>query len=136
MRVVADSNIYISALLFKGFPLEFLQLAATGRVDLFVSQAILDETIAVLRRDKFKRSEAQVWEAEEIIRGLTRLVESMQHVEAVAADPSDNKIIECALVCKADVIVSGDQHLLRLGQYEGLLVMTVQNFLGTMVRRP
>jgi putative PIN family toxin of toxin-antitoxin system len=130
VRVVADSNIYISALLFGGLPLQFLELAASGSVDLFVSQAILDETPAVLCRDKFKRSEAQVGEAEDIIRGLAQLAEPTQRVTAVVADSSDNKIIECAIACKADAIVSGDQHLLRVGQYEGICVMTVHTFLG------
>ena len=136
MKIVADSNIYISALLFRGLPLKFLELAARGGIDLFISQAILSETLAVLRRDKFKRTEADIAKAEGIIRGLTQLVEPTQQIDAVAADPSDNKIIECAVACKADVIVSGDQHLLNLGQHEGILVMTVQSFFGTIAPRP
>lgn len=125
MRVVADSNIYISALLFAGFPSVLLERAQTGKIDLFISQPILDEVLTVMRREKFKRTEAQVQEAREIIEGCTQRVEPTEMVYVVTADPSDNKIIECALAAKADVIVSGDKHLLRLKEHAGIPIMKV-----------
>jgi predicted nucleic acid-binding protein len=50
-------------------------------------------------------------------------------VDAVKADPTDNRVIECALECAADAIVSGDKHLLRLKSYAGIPIMSVREFL-------
>jgi uncharacterized protein len=67
VRVTADTNIYISALLFKGQPLQLLELAQTGRASLYISRPIMDEILRVLR-EKFALPEDDVSEAEETMR--------------------------------------------------------------------
>jgi putative PIN family toxin of toxin-antitoxin system len=130
VKVVADTNIYISALLFKGQPLQLLEQATSRLVDLFVSHAILDESVSVIKRPKFRRTEGQVQEAVEIVRGLAQIAEPSRRVEAVKDDPADNRIIECAVAARADAIVSGDKHFLRLKSFEGIAIMSVRDFLN------
>ncbi len=69
MKVVADTNVFISTLLFKGQPIQLLEQATRGRIDLFISHAILDEIVSVIKRPKFRRTQAQVQEAVEILEG-------------------------------------------------------------------
>jgi putative PIN family toxin of toxin-antitoxin system len=127
-RVTADTNLYISALLRGGKPRDLLNLARSGKIDLAVSEDIVAETLRVLR-EKFQRSPEGLQEDEAYLRRITRLVEPSERVEAVRADPSDDRIVECAVAAGSEVIVSGDKHLLSLGSFRGIDVMTVADFL-------
>ena len=94
-RVTADSNIYISALLFGGPPDDILKLAEQGEIHLSISGAILDEVSRVLR-DKFRLSPEELQMALTRIEGMTENVNSTQTVDVVKEDPTDNRILECA----------------------------------------
>ena len=127
-RVTADSNILVSALQFGGKPLTLLDLAQDGLIELAVSPDILTETLGVLR-DKFRRSNEWLAEAENHLRAITRHVLPTERVDAVAADPDDNRILECAVAAHSEVIVSGDAELLELGTFRGIPLMTVAEYL-------
>jgi uncharacterized protein len=128
VKAVADCNIYISGLLFKGPPSEFLRQAQLGRVQLYISTPILDETVGVLGREKFGLTESEIARFKRIIERTARKIEPKAGVDAVKADPTDNRVIECALECQADIIVSGDKHLLQLISYAGIPIMSVREF--------
>ena len=68
-------------------------------------------------------------EADRLIRGFTELVAPTRRLAVVAADPDDDRILECAVAAGAQVIVSGDKDLLRLGKFEGIEIVTVAAFL-------
>lgn len=123
-RVTADSNILVSALQYGGKPLTLLEMAQDGRIDLAISDDILTETLRVLR-DKFNRSKEWLADAENHLRAITWRVAPTEQLDAVTADPADNRILECAVASSSDVIVSGDSHLLQLGTFRGIAVMTV-----------
>jgi len=128
LRVVLDSNVYISAFLFGGVPADVIGLALGGSILVYTSIPILDEIRDVLRRPKFGLSSSQAFTLIEEIHSLCRIVSSAEPVQAVKEDPDDNKIIECALAAGADVIVSGDSHLLHLQQWRGIKIQTPADF--------
>jgi uncharacterized protein len=132
-RVVADSNVYNSALEFGGKPLALLTLAEFGEIDLAISEAILTETLGVLRV-KFHNTEQQLAGREAYQRAITRLVTRLvtptEAIDVIQEDPTDNRILECAVAAEAEVIVSGDAHLLKLGEFRGMLIQRPADFLA------
>ncbi len=93
VRVTADSNIYVSAVLFGGKPLAFLKLGHSRQIRLSVSDDIIEETLGVLR-EKFKRSRERVIVAEEFIRACTYVVDPTERLHVVADDEDDNRVLE------------------------------------------
>ncbi|MEI7437481.1 MAG: putative toxin-antitoxin system toxin component, PIN family [bacterium] len=134
-RIVLDTNVLISAILFGGPPREVLELVISGALDCTLSFQILDETRAVLRRPKFGFSPEQSFRFIEELHDVCEVINPAARVQAVAADPSDNMILECALAAHADVIVSGDHHLLDLAIFNGIHIYTPANYLKTANKR-
>ena len=104
LRIVADTNIYISALNFGGPPDQVLALARRGRVELFISKPILDEIEGVLTK-KFHWPVARVREALGVIREFARIVEPSERIAVIKKDEPDNRVLECALAAKATIVV-------------------------------
>lgn len=124
LRIVFDSNVVISGFLFGGPPARLLQLAVGGAVQCFTSFAILDEIRDVLQRPKFGLTPEQSLTLVEELHELCRVVTPKESVRAVLADPDDNAVLECALEARAHRVVSGDSHLLSLGQWKGIRILT------------
>ena len=127
--VTADSNIYVSALNFGGPPDKLLDMARAGDIELHISDDILGEVLRVLR-DKFRWTDEALALAKDRIGDFTKTIQPGQAVQIVTADPTDNKIIDCALAGKSDYIVTGDKHLLDLGQVGSVKVVKPADFLG------
>jgi uncharacterized protein len=125
----ADTNIYISGYRFGALPERFLDQAAAGEFQLHISEAILQETLRVLR-EKFQWSADALHEAEEDIRSYTHSVTPTETIDAIQADASDNRILECAAAANSDYIVTGDtRHILPLGSFRGKPIVKVADFL-------
>lgn len=132
--VTADTNIYVSGYEFGGLPRQFLDIAAGGGFRLDISEAILSETVRVLR-DKFHWSAEELRQLREDILVYTNYVVPLQVLDVITADPPDNRILECAVAAKSDFIVSGDvRHVLPLGSYAGISIVTVAGFLEWLTR--
>lgn len=127
-RVTPDSNILISALVFGGNPFHLLEMALDGVVSLFISDAIFQETLRVLR-DKFGFSEERLARAERYIDTCTARVKPSTKIDAVKEDPDDNRVLECAEAAGCEYIITGDLDLLRLGKYGEIRIVTVRSFL-------
>ena len=127
-RIVLDTNIYNSAILFGGTPEKVLDLARSEVVDIFISQQILDEIIRVLRI-KFGWNQMRLAEVEVELMSLTRKVEPKMKVRVVKDDPEDDKFLEAAIKSKSDFIISGDNHLLDLKYYQDIKIVTAKTFL-------
>ena len=129
LRVVFDTNIYISAIIFGGNPRQCLELGRTFEIELFCSKAILLE-LAEKLQNKFKWSGAEVME---IIGGLSRFVHIFNPqitIDLIKNDPSDNRILEAASEIKADYMVSGDKkHLLSLTNFQDIPIRSAKQFL-------
>jgi putative PIN family toxin of toxin-antitoxin system len=128
--ITLDTNIYVSALQYGGKPMALLQQALSGDIEISVSQAILDETLRVLR-EKFHWTAEDLDSARSLILSVARMVEPQRTLDVVHDDPTDNRILECAAEAGADCILSGDRHLLKLGEYAGIRIIRVSDFLQT-----
>lgn len=137
MRVVVDTNLVVSRVLVPhGIPAQILSAWSNEAFELLVSEPILDEYQRVLGyprlRVKHHRSDEQIAELIEEFREFAVLIEPTQTITAVEADPDDNKFLECAVAGGADVIVSGDPHLVSLGEYEGIPILKPAAFLALL----
>ena len=128
-RATADSNIWVSGLNWYGKPHELLNLARDGKIELAISDAILDEFSRILH-DKLEWSDDRLNSVRAEVATFTKRVSSTETLDVVKADPDDNRILECAVAAGSDVIVTGDAHLLQLGAYRGIKIMKVADFLG------
>ena len=131
MRVVLDTNIYISALMFGGLPGTLLNLAFLRSFETIVSAALLDELDEKLRV-KFGVSAQDALLIRGRILEIAHLVKPEEKVHMIPEDPDDDRILECAVSGKADYIISGDRHLLALANYRGISILRVREFLDSM----
>jgi len=124
MRVVFDTNIFISALAIPGGVAEkAVSRVIEGRDELVISPQIIKEVLTVLSA-KFGRDREALSHVAVILSELGELVEPKQTVRALRDDP-DKRILECAIFGKADVIVTGDKEMLRLGKYSRVKIIRV-----------
>lgn len=128
IRVVADTNVLISALMFDGLPGVFLELALSRAFTLVSSTALLDELDEKLR-DKFGVPEADARLIRSRLESTAELADANFTLHVVADDPDDDRVLECAVAGKAEFVISGDRHLLQLGTYEEISIVTVRQFL-------
>jgi len=131
MRIVVDTNVIVSALVFGGLPRRVFVAVEDGRCEFYHSAEIEGETRRVLR-DKFGWGEERLDRYLPVLWDLGQRVTPRRRVHAVKEDPDDNRILECALAASADVIVSGDRHLLRLAAYQEIAILTPRDFLRTL----
>jgi len=128
-RIVLDTNVLISAILFGGPPREALKLVISGTVDCSLSIAILDELRDVLRRPKFGFSPEQSFNVLEELHAVCDIINPMVKINVITEDHDDNKILECAVEAKSAFIVSGDRHLLDLIEFRGIKILTPSAYL-------
>ena len=125
MSVVLDSNLWISAFIFRGRP---LQIVLDRLVDLAVSQSIIDKTLRVMN-DKFHAKPIVLESALFIMTTSARMVEPVIQVKAVRDDPNDDHVVSCAIAAGAEAFITGDKHLLRMSSYEGIKMLRLGEFL-------
>ena len=129
MRVVFNTNIYISAFITPGGRGVAAYLKAVNReVELFTSVPILTELAGKLR-GKFHWEDEQITSAVRHVAAAATVVKPVERL-AVLADEPDNRILECAREAQAELIVTGDRHLLELVRYEGTDIVSLAAFLG------
>lgn len=133
MRVVFDTNTYVSALAIPGGNAEEAYLEAIrGTFELFTSVAILTETAGVLQT-KFDWSEDKVREVVQDISQTATVLRPRPTLHLLDDEP-DNRILKCAIAAHAEFVVSGDRHLLALTRHAGGEMISLANFLA-MLRR-
>ena len=128
MRVVVDTNIIVSGYLSGA--LEGIIVAwKAGKFALVVSKAIADEYLKVLRRPKFKIERAEVDDFAALLLTIADFVIPLESINAIPADTTDNKFLEAAVEGKANLIVSGDGHLLELETFHNIPIITGREFI-------
>jgi putative PIN family toxin of toxin-antitoxin system len=130
VKVVFDTNVLVSALVFPGGRGEVaLQRIVEEKDRLLLSKPILDELLGILGR-KFARDAEALSHAAVFLTELSLSVKPRQRLHVVKDDP-DNRILECAVAGDAAVIVTGDRALLALGEYKGVRVISLRDYLDT-----
>ena len=128
-RVVLDTNIWISGLLWRGKPYQCLLLARSGLVLPVYCLPMLSELTQKLR-DPFGFDDNHIQAVVYDYRRISHRVEIVGDLCVVADDPDDDKFVECAVVSGASAIVSGDRHLLSLQEYQGIRVFSAAAYLA------
>ena len=131
LRVVIDTNVWISGIVFAGGPGRILDLFGDKQFFVVVSEELLSE----LRRkitQKFPLYLPDLNLLIEEIRLRAFTVELGSHTVSISRDPDDNKVIETALIGECSYIVSGDKDLLVLENHEGIEILTPAEFLQTL----
>ncbi|MDY6846581.1 MAG: putative toxin-antitoxin system toxin component, PIN family [Chloroflexota bacterium] len=134
MIVVLDTNVIISALLSAGgSPAQIIDLWEAGVFDVAISTPLLDELKRALDYPQVKKYQKMTPDELNMLLGrwstISIYVEPEEALEVVADDPDDNRVLECAIAAKASYIISGDKHLLDLGEYRGIEVLPPAGFI-------
>ncbi len=136
MRVVPDTNVVVSGLLWRGAPRRVLDAARDGIIELYTSLDLLEELEDVLSRDKFaKRLEAAGVTGRDLVNGysaLATVIESNKIEPVILQDPDDDVVLACALTANCEIIVSGDDDLLGLMQYKEIRILTAVELLADL----
>jgi putative PIN family toxin of toxin-antitoxin system len=129
VKVVLDTNVLISAIMFGGKSRDILEMGISGKIKIAISQDILKELAEVLIGKKFRTPIAFVQQTIHELSEIAELVIVTVRINAVENDPDDNRILECAVSAKADYIVSGDSHLLTLKHFKKIKILSPSDFL-------
>lgn len=128
MKVVLDTNVFISGVFFTGPPYRILEAWRDARIQVIVSPDILEE---YQRVGETLASQFQEIDLQPILDFLTlnaEVVSSERLAEPVCRDPDDDKFLACALTSGAKYVISGDKDLLRASGYKGLVVVSPRKF--------
>ena len=128
-RVVFDTNILISGYLWKGPPRQAIEKVRKNEWSLLVSKESIDELIRVLAYHKFGLSPEEIQPITEDLFQISEFVEVTTQDSAIRSDLTDNMFLALAVDGRAEVIVSGDHHLLDIRQYSGVPIIRVRQFL-------
>ena len=134
VRAVLDTNVYVSGtILSRGVPYQLLEAWRRNQFILVTSEAILAEIERVLRYPRIRRRYSV------IAQDVARLMDSLRadalvvpgevEISRISDDPDDDKFLACALEAQAECIVTGDPHLLSLGSYHSIAILTPREFL-------
>jgi len=127
IKVVLDTNIIISGLNFpKGKPAQILELLAYGVIRNFISESILEETAKILGEKFFWEKEKT--KSAKLLNIFSKNIKPKNRLHIIPHQ-ADNRIIECAVAGKVDFIISGDKHLLGIGVYRNIKIVTPDELL-------
>ena len=129
-KVVLDTNVLISGILFGGNPRQIFELVIQGKIDAYISPAIFTEFREVLVRPKFGITHEKCFLIAKEIEYLFCLVFPQTRVDLIKDDPDDNIILECALAADVEYIITGDSHLLTLKSFEKIKIISPAMFIS------
>ncbi len=133
MRIVLDTNIRVSATFWEGDSDKIIELIERKEAELILSKEILEEFAGVLEyreiQDKIQNKNLEMKRTVEKIASLSIIVEPQQKLDIIQEDQDDNKLLECAVAGKADFIISKDNHLLGLNEFNGIKIISPREFL-------
>lgn len=127
--ITPDTNVLVSATIIRGNEYQLLKAAKLGKIKIVLSPSILKEFKDVISRPKFGFTNKQIENVFRQLLDITDIVVPSIKLDVVKEDPTDNKILECALECKADFVVSGDNHLLEIKSVKGMKIIRAKDFL-------
>lgn len=138
MRLVLDTNVVASAMLWGGTPKLLLQARRERRVELYTSTPLLAELTDILGRSKFaKKIMASLLTVDQLVDHYVELVQVVGPTPTprIVSDPDDDVVIGTALAAKADLLVTGDRPLLSVSEYQGVRIVSVTEALELIAAR-
>ena len=128
MKLVLDTNIFISAFYWGGNPQRLINRIIEGLDELYISNEILSEIISVMNRPKFKTQPEIIDNYIKTIEKIGKKVFVSGKLKGICRDKDDDNKIECGTLCKADYIITGDDDLLVLNKYQQMGIITVKDY--------
>lgn len=136
MKITVDTNVLVSAAFWYGPSNEIIGRVENGEIELFLSEEIIEEFRGVLDykeiRDKIKNKHLESLKTLDTIIYISKIINPIKKIDIIKEDPDDNKILECALTGNVDYIVTQDNHLLKLKEFEGIKILAPKEFLRTI----
>jgi len=133
MRIVVDTNIFISGTFWYGLSNQILKLVEEGKIKLIISEEIYEEYERVLKyeeiQEKIKIKNLEMKYTLEKIINISESVRPIEKINVITEDKDDNKFLEAAVAANANFIVSNDKHLLKLEIFRGIKILTPEEFL-------
>lgn len=129
LKVVFDTNVLISAWLWEGNESKLIESVEEGIIHGYSSKQLIEELCRTFRYPKFNLSQDEVGSIRSYYLLLFKIVRPKQTISIILEDPEDNRVLECALEAKADYIVSGNHHLLNLGEFRGIKIVKAAELL-------
>jgi len=137
VRIVADTNTIVSALLWRGSPHRLIAAVEEYPIDFYTSRALLSELADVLPRRKLSKAIRATGKTPgQLIaeyEGFVQMVTPASIRRTVPGDVDDDQVLACALAARADLIVSGDAHLRNLKRYQGMRIVAAAEALAIIV---
>ncbi len=131
--MVLDTNVWVSAMVWGGSPAKIIKASEEGRILIMMSEEVIEEVSRILAYDRLRKIYEEAGVSRETLIGtmlrIGKLVGVETRLNLIREDSSDNKFLECAVDGDADYVVSGDEHLLKIGRYKGIRILSVTQFL-------
>ena len=129
MKIVLDTNVFISGIFFGGPPSQILQSWRKSQIKIVLTEQILEEYQRVSEELSAKYPSINIEPIIELFTIFGEFVETKGITETICEDPDDNKFIECAIASQSKLIVSGDKHLLKISGYKKIEVLKPRDFI-------
>jgi putative PIN family toxin of toxin-antitoxin system len=134
MKIVLDTNVFISGIFFGGPPSQILQSWRKSQIKIVLTEQILEEYQRVGEELSAKYPSINIEPIIELFTIFGEFVEAKGIAETICEDPDDNKFIECAIASKSKLIVSGDKHLLKISGYKEVEVLKPRQFVDNYLK--
>jgi putative PIN family toxin of toxin-antitoxin system len=134
MRIVLDTNVFISGIFFTGPPYQILKAWRDGRVQLLVSPSILDEYQRIGAELALQFRDVDLKAFLDLLTVQAEIVLAPTLPPVIRDDPSDDKFLEAAVAGNASYIISGDKHLLTLSEFQGIQILKPRDFAQRYLR--
>lgn len=135
MRIVLDTNVFISGVFFSGPPYKILEAWRDGRLVLVVSPEILEEYYRVSENLSRRYAEVDITPVLEFVTINAEIVSPPDFAKPICTDPNDDKFFTCAIAGHCSVIISGDKHLLDKSGFYGIRVRKPRDFVDNLLPR-
>jgi len=132
MKIVIDTNIFVSSFFWGGHPREIFERVINGLDELYITDEIINEISSVMSSNKFIVNSSEIEDYIKIIKKYLKKIISKNALESISRDKDDDKILQCGLDGDVDFIVTGDKDLLVLVEYETIKIMKPKEYLETV----
>ena len=132
MKIVIDSNVFVSSFFWGGHPREVFERVINGFDELYITDEIIKEITSVMSSSKFYVNSIEIEDYIKIIEKYSQKIALKNVPKSISRDNDDDKILQCGLDGNVDYIVTGDKDLLVLKEYETIKIFNPKDYLETV----